>query len=489
MDTQLIVSLRRIAIPRNYCLRVFYGLVIGLVSLRIMSVETRGNESVQTPNILVIIADDLGSADHGFRGSEIATPNIDRMAREGVVFNQHYTYSVCTPTRAAFFSGRYATRFGIDTPSNDQVFPFGTETLASALKQVGYRTAISGKWHLGSKPEWGPKHFGFDHSYGALAGGIGPYCHNYEPGPYLKTWHRNHAYVEEEGHITDLFTQEGIRFIEKNQDRPFLLCLTHAAPHIPLDEPEEWLERYPNIEDAGHRLYAAAVSHLDNGIGQILATLERLELDEKTLVLFFSDNGAHPPDRNDREYPGIYPNLRIGGSNQPFRGGKSSVHEGGIRMPAIARWPGKLEARQTDVPVHVVDWMPTLSHLAGYSPSKDLLWDGKDIWPVVTGETKSDLRTFYWRVYHPTVGTTLAIRHGDWKLLVHPAEELRETAIGVRNAPRYPRGNADGFKELFNLIDDPYEQNNLADEFPEKVQSLSRLLKKAQQGDQDPVAR
>ena len=465
----------------SLCILVFAG-------SQILGDPAENNEGLETPNIIVIIADDLGSADLGFRGSSIATPHLDRLARAGVVLNQHYTYSVCTPTRAAFFCGRYATRFGIDTPSNTQVFPFGTETLASALKKVGYRTAISGKWHLGSKPEWGPKHFGFDLSYGALAGGIGPYCHNYEPGPYQKTWHRNHRHLKEEGHITDLFTEEGIRFIEENRDRPFFLCLTHTAPHIPLDEPEEWLELYQEMEDPGRRLYAAAVTHLDHGVGQILATLERLDLDERTLVLFFSDNGAHPPDRNDREYPGIYPNLRIGGSNQPFRGGKSSLHEGGIRMPAIAWWPGILEARRTDIPVHVVDWMPTLGKLAGYNPSKDLLWDGKDIWPVLLNEKMSRPRAFYWRVYHPSVGNVLAIRHGDWKLLIHPGDEVRDPAIGKRNPPRYPRGEPNGMRELFNLAEDPYEEFNLAAAHPDKVAELELLLSEVRKRDDDALA-
>lgn len=461
------------------------ALFIGVAANKTLSVAAQVADS--KPNIVVIIADDLGSADLGFRGSSIATPNLDRLAREGVLLNQHYTYSVCTPTRAAFFSGRYATRFGVDTPSNAQVFPLGTETLASALNEVGYRTAISGKWHLGSKPEWGPMHYGFDKQYGALAGGVGPYCHNYERGPYSRTWHRNHEYIEEEGHITDLFTREGIQFIEKNQDQPFLLCLTHTAPHIPLDEPEKWLQTNEQLADPGQRLYAAAVSHLDHGIGQILATLVRLKLEEKTLVLFFSDNGAHPPDQNDREFPGIYPNYRIGGSNEPLRGGKSSLHEGGIRMPAIAWWPGTLKARQTDSPVHVVDWMPTLTQLAGYEPSNDLLWDGTDIWAILKGDKEPDPRVFFWRVHHSSVGTTLAIRHGDWKLLIHPGNEVRDPAIGMRNAPRYPRGEPNGVRELFNLAEDPYEKSNLAATYPQKVAELESLLSELRKRDDDAV--
>ncbi len=478
-------KIRSFEISVYRCLQV--ALLVGVAASETLGAEPR--DDAPKPNIVVIVADDLGSADLGFRGSSIATPHLDRLAREGVVLNQHYTYSVCTPTRAAFFSGRYATRFGVDTPSNSQVFPFGTETLASALKSVGYRTGISGKWHLGSKPEWGPMQFGFDHQYGALAGGVGPYCHTYEngSGPFGKTWHRNHEYVEEEGHITDLFTQEGIRFIERNRDQPFLLCLTHAAPHIPLDEPEEWLQKNETLEDPGQRLYAASVSHLDHGIGQILETLERLELVEKTLVLFFSDNGAHPPDRNDREYPGIYPNLRIGGSNLPLRGGKSSLHEGGIRMPAIAWWPGTLEDRQSETPVHVIDWMPTLGKLAGYEPQKDLLWDGMDIWPAISGGEPLEQRGLYWRVYYPTVGSVWAIRRGDWKLLIHPGDVVRDPAIGQRHEARYPKGEPDGVRELFNIGKDPNERNNLAAKHPRKVAELESLLVELRQRDNDAL--
>ncbi len=441
------------------------------------------------PNIVVIIADDLGSADLGFRGSPIATPNLDRMAREGVVLNQHYTYSVCTPTRAAFFTGRYATRFGVDTPFNTQVFPFGTETLASALKSVGYRTGISGKWHLGSKPAWGPIQYGFDHQYGALTGGVGPYCHTYEngKGPFGRTWHRNHEYIEEEGHITDLFTSEGVRFIEENRNRPFLLCMTHAAPHIPLDEPQNWLDSNPRIQDPARKLYAAAVTHLDHGIGKILETLERLDLEDKTLVLFFSDNGAHPPDGNTREYPGVYPNLRIGGSNLPLRGGKSSLHEGGIRMPAITWWPGTLKARQSDALVHVVDWMPTLAGLAGYECSDELKWDGINIWSAVSNGESLESRGLYWRVYHPSTGSVSAVRKGDWKLLVHQGDEPRDPAIGKSNWTRYPKVEPDGVRELFNLAKDPNETNNLAAKRPRKVAELERLLSELRQRDDDAL--
>jgi hypothetical protein len=223
------------------------------------------------PNVVVIVADDLGSGDLGYRGSQFRTPHLDRLAAEGVRLEQHGVFPVCSPTRAALLSGRYPTRFGIDTPTNERVFSFDTVTLATALQSVGYQTALVGKWHLGSKPEWGPNHFGFDQSYGLLAGGCGPYCHRYQAGLFSQTWHRDGQLIKEAGHVTDLITREAVRFIEAQRDGPFFLYLPYTAPHIPLDEPELWFEASRHIENPGKRLYAASLSHLDDGIGQVVA--------------------------------------------------------------------------------------------------------------------------------------------------------------------------------------------------------------------------
>ncbi|HCQ78867.1 MAG TPA: arylsulfatase, partial [Verrucomicrobiales bacterium] len=164
------------------------------------------------PNIVFIIADDLGWADVEFHGGNTPTPNLNQLLAEGVELRQHYVAPVCSPTRAGFLTGRYWSRFGITTPINNQGLPFETMTVAKALSKAGYSTALIGKWHLGSKPEWGPNHFGFEHSYGSLAGGIAPYNHHYKKGPYSVTWHRNHKLIEEEGHVTDLLTNEAVKW-------------------------------------------------------------------------------------------------------------------------------------------------------------------------------------------------------------------------------------------------------------------------------------
>ena len=207
------------------------------------------------PNIVILVADDLGWADVGYHGSSIRTPNIDRLQSRGVELDFHYVAPMCTPTRAALLTGRYWSRFGNTKPSNERVLPWDTMTLARALQGAGYRTAISGKWHLGSKPEWGPRKFGFDQSYGSLAGGINPWNHLYKHGPYTRTWHRNDELIEEEGHVTDLLTSEAVRFIKEKKKEPFFLYVPFTAVHTPFDEPPKWLGRVNNIDPERRPFY------------------------------------------------------------------------------------------------------------------------------------------------------------------------------------------------------------------------------------------
>ena len=207
------------------------------------------------PNIIIIVADDLGWADVGYHGSSIRTPNIDPLQSQGVELDFHYVAPMCTPTRAGLLTGRYWSRFGNTKPSNERVLPWDTMTLARALKGAGYRTAISGKWHLGSKPEWGPRKFGFDQSYGSLAGGINPWNHLYKHGPYTRTWHRNDKLIEEEGHVTDLLTREAVRFIKEKKKDPFFLYVPFTAVHTPFDEPPKWLGRVDNIDPERRPFY------------------------------------------------------------------------------------------------------------------------------------------------------------------------------------------------------------------------------------------
>src|ERR1041384_531971 len=298
------------------------------------------------PNIVFLLADDLGWADVGFHGGNAPTPNLDRLASQSIELTQHYIYPVCSPTRAALLSGRYATRFGVTNPQNPRAYPWDTVTLARALKSVGYDTALMGKWHLGSSPEWGPPKFGFDHRYGSLAGGVGPWDHRYKEGEFSRTWHRNGKLIEEEGHVTDLLTREAVQWLESRGDRPFLLYLPYTAVHIPIREPEEIVRRVPKqITEPSRREYAADVMHLDDAVGRVLVALRRTGKAENTLVIFTSDNGGIPNARNDDPlYPADhYAPGPAGGDNRPLRGMKTTVYEGGIRVPALVHWPARLK--------------------------------------------------------------------------------------------------------------------------------------------------
>jgi arylsulfatase A-like enzyme len=413
------------------------------------------------PNVVLIMADDLGYVDVGWHGGPYKTPHLDKLAKDSVRLEQHYSLPVCSPTRAALLSGRFNSRFGCTNPVNARVFPFETVTLASALKSVGYETALVGKWHLGSKPEWGPQQFGFDHSYGSLAGGVTSYTHVYKTGEFATTWHRDGQLIEEEGHVTDLLTKDAVRFIEKKRTGPFFLYVPYTAVHLPIDEPQEWQKLYANEADPGVRQYGACVSHLDDGVGQILAALDRTNRREHTLVVFLSDNGGSTDTQNnDPQYAGQHPTFKIPARNGSLRGKKGQVYEGGIRTPALVSWPGRLKSRDEHSPVHVADWFPTLAGLAGYKPAVDLKWDGTDRWPVLTGTAKAEPRVLYWL---GPGGNSLALRQGDWVLIQQ-------------------KGKPD---ELYDLAADPDQKIDLAAKRPETVKELSELLAKVQKHDND----
>ena len=470
-ETRKAAMMGRANHPMRSRSRFWLVMVLGLAGVFVRAAFAAAAEQdvKRPPNFLIIVADDLGWADVGYHGSRIPTPHLDRLAKEGLDLDQHYVAPVCTPTRAALLSGRYWSRFGNTAPSNPQVFPFGTVTLATALKKAGYTTALCGKWHLGSEPECGPLKFGFDQAYGSLAGGVGPWNHAYKRGPFTRTWHRNHELIEEEGHATDLLAREAIRFLETERTRPFFLYVPFSAVHHPLDEPEEWLEKGKKA-DPSRPQYAACLMHLDDAIGRLVKTLDDTGQRENTLVVFFSDNGgAHgPPDADTARYPGEYPKGQLLGRNEPLRGKKGQVYEGGIRTPALANWPGKLSPGKILAPLHVVDWMPTLCALAGVKPEQDLKWDGADIWPVLRGADKNPkARVFYWK---GPAGRSSAVREGGWKLVVH-------------------RNSGGDRQELFHLSEDPGEQQNLASKNPEQLERLLALLKKEADRDNDAVVK
>src|SRR5688572_26850753 len=350
------------------------------------------------PNIVFILADDLGWADVAFHGGNAPTPNLDKLVREGVELTRHYSAATCSPTRSAFMTGRCWSRFGIVGPDNRRALPWDTVTLPRALKSVGYETALTGKWHLGSLPAEGPNHFGFDHSYGSLAGGVGPYNHFYKEGKFSQTWHRNETLITESGHVTDLIANEAVTWIGARGAAPFFLYVPFTAVHLPLKEPKEWMDKVPKtITDEVTRQYAASVMHLDDAVGRIVAALEKAGKRENTLLVFTSDNGGSTVENNDTKYTGdTYPQGKLVGSNAPYRGGKGDLYEGGIRVPTVVSWPGKLKAGRIDAPVHIADWMPTLCAIAGSKPDKDPRWDGIDVSGLLRGKADPTTRTLYW---------------------------------------------------------------------------------------------
>lgn len=413
--------------------------------------------AVEKPNILLIVADDLGWSDVGWHGGFSKTPVMDRLVREGIELDQHYVQPVCTPTRTALMSGRYPGRFGPHAlaPSNLRAMPLGTVTLASALKSIGYYTCQAGKWHLGARAEWGPTAFGFDHSYGTLTGAADPWTHKYRKGSaYEDTWQRDGKRLDEEGNATELVAAEAVRRIGEKKSPWFVYVPFHAV-HTPVDAPEEYKRIYDGVKfhddpvkhESRLRL-AAMVAQLDAKIGALVAELDRTGQRENTLIVFTSDNGGIESLKN--HYVGNVGHSPLNSENDPLRGQKATVYEGGTRVCAFAHWPGRLKPRRHTAPMHAVDWLPTLAALSGFVPATELHWDGINQWPALVGtETPASPRT----LYIATKGAA-ALRHGDWKL-IEPGK---------------------GAPQLFNIADDPYEKTDLALEQSARLAELQRLL-------------
>ena len=404
------------------------------------------------PNVVIFVADDLGWADVGYHNPEMRTPNLDALVKTGVELDRHYVMPMCTPTRVALMTGRYPSRFGTHCTqaSNKRALPMGTPTLASMFQAAGYDTALIGKWHLGSKPEWGPIHYGFAYSFGSLAGAVGPYDHRYRltRPEFTRTFHRDHEFIEEAGHMTDLTAEEAGRWIERERDVPFFLYVPFHAVHIPLVEEQQWQDKNAHIDSPDRRLFAAATTHMDQAIGQVVAALDRSGTRENTFILFFSDNGAL---RNHvgGKYPPPDPALSNFSSNAPLRGHKTEAYEGGIRVPAVVNWPAELSPRVVETPLHAVDWYPTLARLIQPQESAEPNWDGVDVWNILTGETNQLApRNLYWVTGERR--KWVAVLRDDWKI--------------VR------RENNDW--ELFHLASDPNETKNLALDYPERLRCL-----------------
>lgn len=421
------------------------------------------------PNIVVILADDLGNADLGHRGSDIRTPNIDRLAKEGVRLESFHGMPVCTPARAALMTGRYPMRYGLQTlvifPNHTYGLPTDERTLPQALKEVGYRTEMVGKWHLGhaDKKFW-PQNRGFDSFYGNTVGEVDYFTH--QRGG-VTDWQRNGKFISEKGYVTKLFGDEAVRVIEKQDaQKPFFLYFASLAPHAPYQAPKADEDRYASsIKDPTRRTYAAMITSLDDQVGRIVSTLEKKGLRDNTLIVFSSDNGgprsavvasgAH--SKEERAASGVKQES-LPASNGDLRGGKGSLYEGGVRVPTIFNWPAKLKPRVVDESLHMVDIMPTALALAGAKASPDKPLDGKNIWATVADGAPSP---------HDDILVNVeafrgAIIKGKWKL------------VKIALLP--------GKTELFDLADDPGEKNDLAAQNPDVVRDLeARLLAYAKQ--------
>ncbi len=410
----------------------------GAAGLWLSSLFGEAPAGTRRPNIIVIVSDDHGYGDVGCYGcKDIPTPNLDSLAREGVRFTDgHVSCPVCSPTRAGLMTGRYQQRFGHEMNPGalpQHGLPLSEITLANLLKSAGYATGLVGKWHLGGAPEFHPQKRGFDEFFGFLGG-----AHSYlnlpttAPNPI----YRGTEPVQEKEYLTDAFAREAVAFIERHKSRPFLLCLTFNAVHAPLEATQKYLDRFSSIGDQRRRTYAAMLSAMDDGIGAVVRKLKEAGLEKDTLIFFHSDNGGPPGN---------------GSSNGPLRGFKATVFEGGVRVPFLVKWPGRIPAGVVyRHPVISLDVLPTALAAAGGNLPKDRPIDGVNVLPHLTGEKASPPHdVLFWRMRG-----NRAVRKGDWKL------------VQVQIAP----------PQLFDLSTDIGEANDLAGQKPEVLKELSDAL-------------
>jgi len=441
-------------------------------------VGSSADAAPKRPNVLIFVADDLGWADVGFRGGPIDTPSIDRLAKEGMELHRFYTTPICSPTRAALMTGRDPMRLGV---AYGVILPWHTlgvhpdeHFMPQSFQAAGYQTAMVGKWHLGhAQQTYHPNERGFEHFYGHLHTEVGYFPPFSNQGG--KDFQRNGVSIDDQGYETFLLADEASRWIrDRDPERPFFLYMPFIAPHTPLDAPDDLKAKYADLEDdrkparsdytdrtrlleklmrmpEPRPMYAAVVDAMDQAMGRVLATLDEQGIADDTLVLFFSDNGG-----------AAY--ATGGADNVPLRGGKGETFEGGIRVVATVRWPGKIPAggKLEDI-MSVMDLFPTLTDAAGVKPGNTRKLDGRSMWPAMAEgkpSTRDDLLFFASEI--PIRGAfNLTAFDDEWKLV----QEVKQGLL-----------SADVTNHLFRIRDDPNEYNNLAAEHPDVVVRMAAAI-------------
>jgi len=455
---------------------------LAFVAVTLLSQQSLGQIVSDTaearPNILVMVADDLGWADVGYHGGDIDTPSLDQLAEQGVQLNRFYTTPICSPTRAALMTGRDPIRlgvaYGVILPwDNTGVHP-DEHFMPQSFQSAGYQTAMVGKWHLGhAQMTYHPNNRGFDHFYGHLHTEVGFYPPFANQGG--KDFQQNGVSIDDDGYETYLLANEVSRYIrERDKNRPFFMYMPFIAPHTPLDAPLELQEKYEDIntdlpparsrqtddtrristmmlQPSARPMYAAVVDAMDQAIGQVLQTLEDEGIADNTIVLFFSDNGGAAYSYG-------------GANNAPLRGGKGETFEGGIRVVSLLRWPAMLDSgQQFDQIMSVMDVFPTLAAAAGIEAGNTFELDGRNMWPAIAlGETVSLEKPLMFASEIPIYGSfKFTAFDEDWKLVQEVEQE--QLSITVTNY-------------LFDIANDPNEYNNLASAYPDIVEQFSQAI-------------
>jgi arylsulfatase A-like enzyme len=426
------------------------GALLSVFALSLIAASSAS--AANKPNLLILYADDLGWGELGCQGSkDIPTPHIDSIAKNGIRFTQGYVAATyCSPSRAGLLTGRYPTRFGHEFNSTHNAVGLSAKetTIAERLKALGYATACVGKWHLGHQDASRPTKRGFDEFFGTLANT--PFFH---PTNFVDSRISNDVRQvdDDKFYTTDAYAERAVDWLDKNKEKPWFLYLPFNAQHAPLQAPQKYLDRFPNITDEKRKLFAAMMAAMDDAVGKVLAKVRDMKQEENTMIYFIGDNGG--------------PTQSTTSNNGPLKGFKMTTYEGGPRVPFVAQWKGKLPAGKTyDLPVMNLDVLPTALAAAGAPVDTTAKLDGVDLMPYLTGEKKDrPHETMYWRF-----GPQWAVRHGDLKLVVS-------------------KGGS-GQPELYDLAADIGESKDLAKDQPEKVKQLQALYDKWNAEQAEPSA-